>query len=153
MTFLQANVQINHRVIFFLLMLMAGPALGLAQQLELSASQKSKSTDGHVQLKWQGDQLSRESIFEVQQAKDENFRTAKSIYQGPDRATFVSGLENGQYYFRVRPQGGEWSNVYALQVQHHSLQLTFILLGLGAVVFLCTAAIVIRGARKPAQIQ
>lgn len=151
MTFLYPNVQVNHRVIFFLLMLLTVPALGLGQDLELFSSKGEVSQDGHIKLEWQPAAAS--SVFEVQQATDESFREARAIYRGPDRATFISGLKNGTYYFRVRAEDSDWSNVLKLEVTHHSLSLTYILMGLGSIVFLCTAGMVIYGARKSAQIQ
>ncbi|QEC51123.1 hypothetical protein EDD80_101409 [Anseongella ginsenosidimutans] len=151
MTFLYPNVQINHRVIFFLLMLMAAPALGAGQEIRLYSAEGGVSNAGHIKLEWQPPAAAR--IFEVQQAGGESFSEAKTIYQGPDRATFISGLENGTYYFRVREQGQDWSNVLKLEVIHHSLTLTYVLLGLGGLVFLCTAGMVLYGVRKSAQIQ
>lgn len=153
MTFLYPNVQINYRVIFFLLMLMAAPALGAGQEIVLSSSKSGLSRDGHLKLQWQGSDIPAGSLFEVQQAETETFTDAKIIYRGPDLATFVSGLKNGNYYFRVRLQDEGWSNVLKLTVDHHSLSLTFVLLGLGALVFLLTAGVVIYGARKAPQIQ
>lgn len=152
MTFLYPNVQINHRVIFFLLMLMAAPALGAGQETTLSSNKGGVSQDGHIRLQWEHSGFSGGGIFEVQQAGSDSFRNAALIYSGADLATFVSGLENGTYYFRARAQGGNWSNVVELKVKHHSLGLTFILLGLGGMVFLLTAGIVLHGARKSAQI-
>lgn len=151
MTFLYPNVQINHRVIFFLLMLMAAPALGAAQEIRLYSSGDGVSHAGHIKLEWQPAAAAR--LFEVQQAADESFGEVKTIYNGPDRATFVSGLKNGTYYFRVRGQGQDWSNVQKLEVIHHSLTLTYVLLGLGGLVFLSTAGMVLYGVRKSAQIQ
>ncbi|HEY9559397.1 MAG TPA: hypothetical protein VIR29_01275 [Anseongella sp.] len=153
MTFLYPNVQINHRVIFFLLMLMVAPAVGAGQQIELSSSKSGLSRDGHVRLQWAVTDGSSGNVFLVQQAETEAFSTPRIIYHGPDQATFISGLENGNYYFRVRRENGDWSNVMALEVNHHSLYLTFILLSIGAVVFLLTAAMVIYGSRKSARIQ
>lgn len=152
MTFLYPNVQVYQRVIFFLLMLMAAPAVGIGQNIELSSSKSGVSNDGHVKLEW-GVAGDAGTQYELQQAGDESFGEAKVIYQGPDRASFVSGLENGTYFFRVRAQGQDWSNVMKLEVAHHSLTFTFVLLGLGGIVFLCTAGMVLYGVRKSAQIQ
>ena len=153
MTFLYPNVQVNQRVIFFLLMLIVASARGTAQDIQLSSSKSGISHDGHIKLQWESSRSDTPAVFEVQQATDEDFRDATVIYQGPDLGTFISGLKNGTYYFRVRAEDRDWSNVLRLEVAHHSLTLTFVLLGLGGIVFLCTAGMVIYGARKSAQIQ
>lgn len=153
MTFLYPNVQVNQRVIFFLLILIVAPAWSTAQDTKLSSSKSGISHDGHIKLQWEASPADTPRIFEVQQAADEDFRDESVIYQGPDLGTFISGLKNGTYYFRVRAEGRDWSNVLRLEVKHHSLSLTFVLLGLGGMVFLCTAGMVIYGARKSAQIQ
>ncbi|MFS8615315.1 MAG: hypothetical protein FWJ85_00720 [Solitalea sp.] len=160
MTFLYPNVQNTPRVIFFLLMLMLAPALGTGQEtspttesIELFSSKDGVSTDGHVRLEWESPGALPGDLYQVQQAGDRSFGKPKIIYQGPDRATFVSGLENGTYYFRVRAPQQDWSNVLELTVAHHSLALTYTLLGLGGIVFLCTAGMVLHGVRKSAQIQ
>src|SRR3546814_16271570 len=88
MTFLYPNVQINHRVIFFLLMLMVAPAVGAGQQIELSCSKSGISRDGHVRLQWAVTDGSSGNVFLVQQAETEAFSTPRIIYHGPDQATF-----------------------------------------------------------------
>lgn len=161
MTFLYPNVQNTTRVIFFSLMLMLAPALGAGQNatdssggtIQLFSSKDGVSQDGHLKLEWSPAKTARGLQFEVQQADNPAFDETKVIYQGPDRATFVSGLENGTYFFRVRVKGQEWSDVLEMKVVHHSLSLTYILLGLGGMVFLCTAGMVLHGVRKTAQIQ
>ena len=102
------------------------------------------SEDGHVKLVWVHRKEGTE--VEVQQAENENFEAAKTIYRGQDKATFISGLENGTYYYRIRHVKGAWSDTVMLTVKHHSLSLAFILFLLGAVVFALTVFIVIKGA-------
>lgn len=100
--------------------------------------------DGHMKIEWK---LREKGVkVELQQAENENFAAAKTIYRGPDQATFISGLENGTYYYRIRRAGGAWSDPVALTVQHHSLQLAFVLFSLGAIVFALTVFIVVKGA-------
>ncbi|MCB0608812.1 MAG: hypothetical protein KDD12_13945 [Lewinella sp.] len=91
--------------------------------------------------------------FLLQQSTDSNFGSPVVLYQGPDLATFISGLENGTYYFRLKaidPQtreGSAWTAPLAVVVRHHPLALSLTLFGLGAIVFLATLAIVVSGAR------
>lgn len=112
------------------------PAFTLADEIT--------SEDGHVKLTW--DMAVANASVEVQQAQDKDFSNAKIIYSGPDNATFISGLEDGTYYFRLRKPESKWSDSIKVSVQHHSLTLAFTLFGLGAVVFLLTVFVVIKGA-------
>ena len=102
------------------------------------------SEDGHIKLSWNISEPA--AVVEVQQSGASDFHQAKIIYKGPDNATFVSGLKDGEYYYRVRHQGGNWSDSIQVSVQHHSLSLAFTLLGLGAFVFFLTVFVVIKGA-------
>lgn len=67
------------------------------------------------------------------------------IYRGPDRASFISGLEDGTYVYRVRAADGEWSDPLTIIVKHQSIRLAKLLFGIGAVVFLLTVAVVVHG--------
>lgn len=102
-------------------------------------------TDGHIKLEWT---VEGDGVTELQQSRASDFFTAKTIYIGPDRASFVSGLDNGNYYYRVRAAGGEWSETLMVKVQHQSLELAFALFGIGGLVFLLTVFVVIKGARQ-----
>lgn len=104
-----------------------------------------QSTSGHTKLEWSG----MDGVdFEVQIATDKSFNSARSIYAGPDKATFVSGLADGQYYFRVRENTSPWSQTLVLDVKHHSLALAISLFVVGFVVFGLTTWLVMDGARK-----
>ena len=128
---------------------------------ENSAEELTES--GYVKLSWRWGPPQSEPgqfEFELQRSQDSQFETATTLYRGPDFATFLSGLENGNYYFRVRGitanlakgEGkSEWSAPVLIRVNHHSLSLALILFGIGAVLFLLTVAIVIHGTRKSAQ--
>lgn len=100
---------------------------------------------GYHQLEWEA---TPDVATEVQQATLSDFENAKTLYKGMDRASYISGLENGTYFFRVREEGGEWSPTLTLTVQHQSLQLAFTLFGLGALVFLLTVWVVVKGTRQ-----
>ncbi len=105
---------------------------------------------GHVKIvwKWTHDQ---DVSFLLQQADTANFSNAETIYKGPDRASFVSGLPNGNYYFRlraIRPNddlASSWSKPVVVKVRHHSLFLALTLAGIGAFVFIITSAVVVTG--------
>jgi hypothetical protein len=141
----------NLRPIYFTLLLcgiLFRPAVALADMEGMAPVIKlatdSISEDGHIKIEWV--MTRADATVEVEQANSINFVNPKTIYEGPDNATFISGLENGIYYYRVRRLGGEWSDTVKVSVQHHSLALAFTLFGLGALVFFLTVFIVIRGA-------
>ncbi len=89
--------------------------------------------------------------FELQQSMDSDFGKSETLYKGPDYATFLSGLRNGTYYYRVRivDHAGnplsDWSTTVSMVVQHHSLFLAYVLLAVGGFVFLLTVGIVVHG--------
>ncbi len=61
----------------------------------------------------------------------------QTVYEGPDRASTLSGLPDGAYRFRLRPAGNgdAWSSPLRVRVAHHSLSRAFGFFGLGAAVF------------------
>lgn len=103
------------------------------------------SNSGYLQLEWSGSDPDQNFI--LQQSNDSTFKDARTIYQGPDQASFVSGLDNGTYYFRVGDESSNWSESLVLHVQHQSLPLALTLSGIGFLVFACTVFIVIKGVR------
>lgn len=113
---------------------------------------------GYIKLSWEwppGHEDASTHEFELQQAQDDRFSSNTPIYQGQDFATFLSGLRNGDYYYRVRVKQGsdwsDWSKPVRVEVRHHSLSLAFTLFGLGALVFLLTVGIIVQGNRKVTQ--
>lgn len=76
-----------------------------------------------------------------------DFTDSKTLYQGPDTATLVSGRKNGTYYYRVRSEkpGSDWSNAVEVKVAHHPLSRAFMFFSLGALVFVATLTMVVRG--------
>lgn len=101
------------------------------------------SQTGHFQLQWH--YYDAENNFELQQAQTPGFTSPRTIYTGQQKARTMSGVLNGTYYFRVRLQDGDWSNVVKVKVEHYELATAFMFLGLGAIVFFATATLVIRG--------
>lgn len=140
--------------------ILPSPSYLSAQQIpvpQFEGPQTTVSDAGHVRLVWlsDADLEQREDIqFELQQATDEEFETARTIYTGPDLASFISGLPNGDFFFRVRAlvdngnRAGSWSEPITVKVQHHSLKLAFTLFALGAIVFIATAAMIVTGNRN-----
>lgn len=126
----------------------------LVTQFELEPVNTTNS--GSIGLSWRlaDDDVSLDSIvFELEEANDSLFDSSRDRYIGPDLATYLSGLENGSYYFRVRALtaarviAGPWSEPIVVKVEHHSLKLAYSLFIIGGIVFLATLGVVIHGTR------
>ncbi len=109
---------------------------------------------GMTRLVWDvdaPDSIKETLIYEFQQASDSLFENYYVRYRGPDLATYISGLKDGIYYYRVRALGpdsipvSQWSGITKVQVDHHSLNLALIFFVVGGVVFVATAGVVIFG--------
>ena len=114
-------------------------------------SDSNESAAGYYQLHWSNKQA---GDFVLQESSKADFSDAKILYHGPDTATLVSGRKNGTYYYRVRgaTSAGDWSQPVKVSVRHHPLSRALLFFSLGALVFVATLAMVIRGnlAHKPA---
>lgn len=116
-----------------------------------------KTESGYIKLSWRTQDAQSNNtpfVFELQQAVYPDFEQSVLIYRGHDYATFLSGLPDGHYYYRLRstsPDGArhsDWSEPVSVRVEHHSLRLAFLLFGIGATVFLLTIGIVVKGIRS-----
>ncbi len=72
-------------------------------------------------------------------------RQAVLQYRGPDLACFVTGLEEGEHYFRVRQSGGTWSEPVAVTVKFPPLSQVLIGLVSGALLLIITVAAIVIG--------
>lgn len=115
-----------------------------------------KTESGYFKLSWRFHQTlfdAERIIFDLQKSTDADFRQVSTIYRGPDYATFLSGIPNGKYYYRIRSSTvdgvkfSKWSPVVLVEVQHQSLSLALWLFGIGAIIFLLTVLIVVKGAQ------
>ena len=110
----------------------------------LTLPKENTSEDGHIKIEW--DMPVADAVVELEQAKNKDFSDAVVIYNGPDNATFVSGLEDGTYYYRIRKVNGSWSDTISVTVNHHALSLAISLFIAGSIVFLLTVWVVVKGA-------
>ena len=110
------------------------------------------ATAGYFRLSWSVSEPGKLPRFELQESANPDFMDPRTIYNGPDAATTFSGRADGDYYFRVRSlesgQSSAWSSVIQVQVRHHPLTRAWLFFGLGAIVFLATLALILRGAPK-----
>lgn len=116
-----------------------------------SPTEKEVVTDeGVINFAWKvsGDEWS--DLFELQQSASAGFAETRMLYRGPDRGSVVSGLEEGDYHFRVRAveEGGalgEWSQPIHVQVRYMARTKVFVMLSLGAMVFVATITALFAG--------
>ena len=126
--------------------LLACAVTGIAHAQPQLQSDTSLSTAGYFQLSWQTEASGQ---FELQQAQTADFSDAHNIYQGEDQATVISGLPDGNYFYRVRHQSeSSWSKPVEVEVKHHPLSRAFGFFTLGAAMFLATLGGLIKGARS-----
>lgn len=104
-----------------------------------------KNNNGYFQLKWEA---AEDTTVILQQAQNPEFADPKVLYQGLDKATFISGLTDGIYYYRIKEVNGDWSSTYHVVVEHQSLQLAYTLFGIGALVFLLTVGVIYKGMKQ-----
>lgn len=102
------------------------------------------STAGYFNLSWSSD---RPAPYIVQQSLDASFNQVKTIYQGSDQASVMSGLPDGQYFYRMQASAGQWSEAVKVEVKHHSLEKAFAFFTAGAVMLFILVFVLIKGAR------
>ena len=119
-----------------------------------------ESRDGYAQLSWDlplGDDPLEEIhwVYHLQEGREPVFDETDVQYMGPQHSSFVSGLEDGAYYYRVRArhpdeeEWGEWSAIVRVDVQHHSRRLALALMSVGGLVFLATAGFLLHHRNDP----
>ena len=111
---------------------------------------RMSSKDGYAQLSWTVEDDSVHWVYQLEEGRLPGFEDTILRHEGPQHSSFVSGLEDGTSYFRVRarhpdrPDGwSEWSQTLEIEVQHYSRSFALTLMGIGAVVFLATATFLI----------
>ncbi len=92
--------------------------------------------EGHVLLNW--GVIKGAEGYELVEGE-------KVRYAGPDLAFFASGLEAGPHEFRVRADGGPWSETLEVVVDYPAAWKVWTLLGVGLAVFVLTVATVLKG--------
>lgn len=92
----------------------------------------------------------RAFIFDVQESTSKDFTEFKTRYSGKDSATYISGLNEGSYYYRVLARRVEdglvaQSNPVHMKVDYVSMTVVWRLVALGVLVFAATIWVVARG--------
>ncbi|MEJ2061430.1 MAG: hypothetical protein P8Y64_13250 [Gammaproteobacteria bacterium] len=117
----------------------------------------TEATAGYFKLSWRPEKPQDED-FVLQKSATPDFQDAHTIYNGPDTARFISGLKNGDYYFRIQAVAknsppSAWSKPVHIEVNHHSLERAFAFFGVGGTVFFATLGTILIGTRRSAREQ
>ncbi len=110
-----------------------------------------ETNEGHTTLVWSAQD--GDPTYELQCSTDQSFTNPTTVYRGRDEASFVSGLPNGRFFFRVRARQtvedswGPWSDTLVLSCRHHSMILAWSLFAAGGLLFALIIAFVARNAR------
>lgn len=103
-------------------------------------------TAGYFQLAW-GEKLPDGSI--LQQSTHPDFVSAREWQVSGTKSFSMSGLGNGQYFYRLQNAADQsWSNTVVVKVQHHSLTKAWLFFAVGAVLFLYLVAYIFTHQRK-----
>ena len=92
----------------------------------------------------------RAFVFDVQESTSKDFTEFKTRYSGKDSATYISGLNEGSYYYRVLAKRVEdglvaQSDSVHMKVDYVSMTVVWRLVALGILVFAATIWVVARG--------
>lgn len=128
------------------------PAPGLSCDYPEKDGQRI-SDDGTVDLTWILPDSAEAATYELQQSSDERFTVIDPRYAGPNTASVLSGLREGDYHFRVRAvsatgEAGPWSDTLTLHVEFMDHGTLFALLGTGFVVATLTIGAIVVGFLK-----
>ncbi len=102
--------------------------------------------EGKVTVRWtvpdNSDSPSALVIFELQQADSKDFASPSVRYQGPDRASVLTGFPEGQFHFRVRSYldgvAGPWSEPVSVSFDYISMTKVWVLVAVGSLMFILT---------------
>ncbi|MBS1257420.1 MAG: hypothetical protein MAG551_00464 [Candidatus Scalindua arabica] len=128
-------------------LLFSVPVCTEAQALAFQGNPLVESNTGYTRLSW-GRLENME--FELQQSSSRSFNDVLSIYKGRDNTVFVSGLNNGRYFYRVRLLNDKlsqnsWSEIKELKVAHHSIKTALFLFLLGFTAFTFIIFVISKG--------
>lgn len=119
------------------------PCTAFAAQAPAFTTEGPLTSDaGYFTVEWQAD-----TPVTLEMARSKDFASPETVYQGANKALFLSGFADGEYLLRLRGADGAMSEVLTLTVRHQSLQRALLLVGLGAIVFLAVIVVIFRGAR------
>lgn len=102
----------------------------------------SVSDDGVVSLSWASE--GAEEVV-LQQSRTRDFSEMVERYRGTDPGSVLTGLEEGDHYFRIGNGSGAWSEPLHVTVTFFPRERLFVILALGGVVVLATVIAIVAG--------
>lgn len=139
-------------------LLLAVPTVCAEQpEVAFTVDEVTETKKGAVSLEWEGTEAGL--VYQLQSAPTDAFEDCLPRYEGPETASFLSGLEDGQYFFRVRARRadasvwGPWSSPIRIDSNHHSMSLAWKLCAMGAFLFLCIVGFVVINSRSLSRFQ
>ena len=128
----------------------------------------AEAPEGHISLAWslrEGDagqlpkelpkELPKGAEYVLERSRSPDFADETVLYQGKERGTFVSGMAEGNYYFRVFIRHGERvgprGDVLVVNVTYVERQKVVLLLAVGFLVFIATVGVIIFGSIRSNQ--
>lgn len=112
----------------------------------LLGTDTERATAGYFQLSWSGES----DNYQLQESRSADFQKFTIVYEGHDLARVMSGKPDGDYYYRVidPDDHSHTSEVIQVSVAHHPLENAFYFFIAGAIVFIATLVLIIRGNRQ-----
>ncbi len=144
----------HYRIKTILICILFWPFFGSGAAAETTpfeiALSPNVSSDGTATLSWR---TGLQKTVLIQTSREPSFAQATTLYRGNDSASVITGLVDGDYFFRGRDvnadgQTAAWSETVSLHVQHHSLARAGGFFLLGAIVFLATTLLIVLGAKR-----
>jgi hypothetical protein len=112
---------------------------------DLFITQEGSTSDtGYLDLSWKNPER---LTLSLERSASQDFATFTGLYYGRGSQLFVSGLQNGTYFFRLRNQESKTLDTLRITVKHHSLSYALLLFLLGGVSFLMVCLVIMRGER------
>jgi len=130
--------------------LMPGPAAAASDTVpELTGNGtlgETVSNDGKIVLEFS---KGEEEVIELEQSRNPDFTDPVVRYRGPQQASVLTGLAEGDYYFRIRTVREDgtsaWSDPVHLRVEYMDRRQLVVLLVTGFAMVAATAVAVIHG--------
>jgi len=131
-------------LLLFIAILLCGEQVG-SNEIDFTdrvGLEKSVSDDGAVTLTW--DKEPSATII-LQRDRSAAFTDPLVLYEGSDNGSVITGLEEGEHFFRIGSSEGKFSEPLRIRVEFVSRVQLIILLSLGAVVVLATVLAIVLG--------
>lgn len=105
-----------------------------------------EATEGHIHLEWQ----KGAGPFQLVKSRNQTFDPAQLLYEGPDRAYFITGLLEGDHFFKII-DNNKSEAIIRVSVTYPARELVILSLIIGGLLFSSLCAIIFMGNRQHAR--